>query len=905
MAEKKVKFRNLRIDSLHTFKMRAWSLGGVGDWTDDFSVRTSAILPIQWPSTAVIVAKPLFFFRSIRVTWTPLLGYPLRFSHYVLFRKDTTESEGYSDPTNAELLRSGQDIVNGNLENNLYFLKETGKFPLYTDQVKLDAGDSTDTGVLEEHQYHYWVWAVDVNGQTSYMSSMGQGYLGPNNAEFGIPSTPIIYPDRMETEVLVRNSWWCNVKVVWECVDGAEGYWIQWKEEAAWFWSLPFWVEHDPSKATEEFPHQQWVVLNNFLCDTEYNFKIRAVNVPLFLVSGWSVIETYETEKDPYPPNEIMNVSANRLRQGELFTPKGEYIKLTWDWPVGAVMLQQIEYFRVYKYAGSINQAETYVHYLNLLEGHNLKPDAYSETKQFGGTLFVDDEIKELEDVEEEGATQSFFWNGEYGEGSADDKITAYIDEDLNTEIGVLTTSAYIDGEFVYDGDYSLQCEVGSGTLHWSNCDLDGDEGYLSLRWYPIDVIHTQNWLRIFHAHAGNVKDRLLIEMRVGKLWVSHIGDEIEKEVEHTKTWTSGDCNKWHHIETRWKVSDNTLQVRVDGGSWVTSADPDALTSFNQTVRYFQLGISAVNPGANTEQRYDKLIISPNFVDLVPAYYHYWVTAVDEGGLESVATMPGVTINKPSDEDVHGEEGTGESYDRVSFSPPAAPVLVTPLTSTDAGFNMILILLWKLFTVKMTWYEVSEATYYRVKIRIQPPGRDWGPWMYTARIDEAHANAGEDNPFYVYPFPLRKDTCIEWAAIAGNMAGETESDTTGSITILKDTEEPSKPSTPVGRCYGIRALWGPKPYLWMVVVLEWKPNANYQGVEKYIIFEDDVEVGTVMHHELVAYFNAHEFFYRFGTEATALSTGTHVYKIRAIDGDGNESEVSGSVTVTWQEWWRL
>jgi len=896
MAEKKVKFRNLRIDSLHTFKMRAWSLSGVGEWTDDFSVRTSAILPIQWPKTAKIVAKPLYFFRSIRVTWTPLLGCPLRFSHYVLFRKDTTESLGFDDPSNAELVQSGLDIVNGNLENNLHFLKETGKFPLYTDQVKLDTGDSTDTGVLEEHQYHYWVWAVDVNGQTSYMSEIGdgQGYLGPDNAEFGIPNTPFVLPGAMETEVLVRNSWWCNVKVVWACLDGAEGYWIQTKEEGGWFWSLPFWVEHDSENIDPAKPHQQSVTLNNFLCSTTYEFRVKAVNVPLFLISGWSEIRTYTTEKDPYPPNEIMNVSANRLQQDLFF--KGEYIKITWDWPVGAIILQQIEYFRVYKFAGSINQAETYVHYVNLLEGHNWKPDPL---QNLGGTLFIDDEIKELEDIEEGGGTQSFFWNGEYGTHTAADLRTAYIDEDLNTEVGVLVTSAYVDGEFVYDGAYSLQCALSSSHLHWSNSVLDADEGYISLRYYPIDTIHTQTYIRIFHAHAGNIKDRLLIDLRLGKLWASHIGDEVEKEVEHTKTWTSGDRNKWHQIEVRWDVAENLLQIQVDGTGWVTSTDPDTLTSFNQSVHYIQLGISAINPPTTIEQRYDKLTISPNFVDLVPAYYHYWVTAVDEGGLESVATMPEVIINKPSDEDVHGEEGEGWSYDRVSFGPPAAPELVSPLTSEAPGFNMVLMIFWALYTVKMTWKEVSEATYYQAKIRIKPPNGEWGPWMYSARIEEAYADVDEDsNPFFVFPIPLQKHTYIEWAVVAGNLAGKTESDTSGEIEVLEDTEPPDKPKTPWGRCYGTENWFGP-PF-WPVVVLSWKPNPSYQGVASYTIFEDDAEVGTIPHNDLMAYFNMQHTFIRFGAEPA----DSHVYKIRAMGADGVQSEeCSDPVTINWKVWW--
>ena len=912
MTEKKKKFFNLRTDSLHTFKMRAWSLSGVGDWTDDIDIRTSGKLPIAWPSTAVIIAKPLFFFRSIRVTWTPLLGYPLRFSHYVLFRKDTTESEGYSDPTDAELLQSGQDIVNGNLENNLHFLKETSKFPQHTDQVKLDAGDSTDTGVLEEHQYHYWVWAVDINGQTSYMSSMGQGYLGPDNTEFGKPNTPTWPdPDRFETEVLIRNSWWCNVKVVWECVDGAEGYWIQTKEKAGGFWSLPFWVEHDPSKATEDFPHQQSVVLNNFLCDTKYNFKIRAVNVPLFLVSGWSVIETYETEKDPYPPDEIMNVSANRLRQG--LSEKGEYIKITWDWPAGAIMLQQIEHFRVYRYVGSTIIAGKYVNYINLPEGHNLKPDAYSETRKFGGTLFIDDEVKELEDAApvDPYTIATFFWNGEYGSHSPDDQKTAYINKSHDTEIGVLDAEAIVEYTPAgsYDGDYRLRSAKKGADFVFTNTAgsvLHGD-GYISFRYMIADdynfaieigllnlafptIAENQNWIRV--------------NMVSGQLWTRRQADGSYKEITHPYVFTSSDYWVWHHIEVRWSISTDTFQMRLDDGDWETATGGLPMTPYQSDCEKVQIGHWWMSPPLEAYHgaRYDRIFIydsfaAPDFASLTK-FYHYWVTAVDIDSLESVATMPGVTIVKASDSDVDGKTGTGESYDRTSFSPPAAPELKSPLTSEDEGFNLVQVWFWQLYTVKMTWHEVDEATHYRVKIRIKPPGdgRDWGPWMYSAHIEEAHANADEPYPFFVYPLPLQKHTWIEWAVEASNLAGPTESSTSGEIEILFDTEPPAKPKTPIGRCYGILNLFGEN--FWAVVWLRWEPNPPYQGVKGYAIFEDGIEIATVPHIDPMAYFKVEHSFLRFGAEPAA----SHDYSIVAIGVDDVRSDESDSVTIDYKDW---
>jgi len=874
MAIKKKKFYRLRSDSLHTFNIKAWSAEGVSAWTDDILIKTSAILPIAWPVTAEMKAKPLFFTRCLRVTWTPLLGYPLRFSHYVLFRKDTTE--GIPAPTSDELTASGEAIVDGTLEDNEHFLKETGKLPLYVDRVKFDSDDDTDNGVLEEHQYHYWVWGVDNNGQLSY------SYLGPDNAEFGKPTQPVLIPASMSTEVHERNAWWCDVNVVWWCTDGAEGYWVQRKLKTRALWGLPVWVEHDPDGAYGG--DVQKVTLENFLCNTDYEFRVKAVNVPVRLVSPYSEIGEYTTDKDPDPPDEIESVEAKRLRQNLI--RRGEYIKLTWDWPTGALMQQQIDYYRIYRLEGTDAEATAYL--ATILAG---TATPYTETKKFGGTHFVDDEIVELSAGRVEG-TQSFFWNGEYGTHTANDLKTAYIDEDLNTEVGVLTTSAYIDGAIVWDGIYSLQCEVGSATLHWSTCDLNGDEGYISLRWYPIDVIHTQDWLRIFHAHSGGVKNRLLIDMRLGKLWVSHVGNDVEKEVEHTKVWSSGDRNKWHHIEVRWKKSDDTLDVKVDDGDWVSSTDPNPITSFVLDVKYFVLGLSAVNPGGDTEQRYDKLVVSPDldYPEIPFNYYHYWVTAVDIDEQESTATMV-------------------ESYDKVSFGPPDAPVPYKPLVNTDEGFNMVLVLGFKLFTVKMKWDSVDEATYYRVKIKIKSPNRDAGPWMYTARIPEARINKDEDDdrPFFVYPFPLRKDTEITWAVAAGNMAGETESDEIGPMAIIQDTEGPSKANTPVGECLGINTLFPPTPFRWMVVILKWKPNDNYEGVESYIIYEDDEEVGRIRHNKLKGGpIKGWMIYHHFDAAASTTRNGTHTYKVQAAGYEDDEfGEISEPVTVKWEPWWVL
>lgn len=904
MAEKKIKFWNLRADALHIFKIKAWNLSdGTSEWTDNIPIRTSGILPIQWVKTATIVAKPLYFFRCIRVTWTPLLEFSLRFSHYVLFRKDTTEPLGFDDPTDAELLASGQAIVDGTLVDNPHFLKETGKFPQHTDQVKVDAADDTDNGVLEEHQYHYWVWAVDVNGQTSYMPEIGsgQGYLGPDNAEFGIPSTPTWPdPDRFETEVLVRNSWWCNVKVVWECVDGAEGYWIQMKEKDGWFWSLPYWVEHDPSKATDEFPHQQSVVLNNFLCDTWYEFKIRAVNVPLFLVSEWSEIGRYETEKDPYPPNEIMNVSSNRLRQNLFF--KGEYIRITWDWPAGAIILQQVEYFRIYKLAGTILEAENIVNNINKLAGVSGKLAPYQETTQISGTQFIDDDIVKLPapteslvgtfSMDMEGATDAARWTGVSTIGGN------YLFTDYDWT-GVMTIDEHHTGSWSLKstGSFSSSGARYTGSISGWNFN----EGWLSL-WVKAKESVVQYYAEIMGTGSSKILVQHQADNRIRFQRTDAGGVGLNAYVPAAVVTQADIYNNWVNIVIRWSVTENNFQIRINNSAWYDKEGTDVVPSISpETGTRFTWGGYVSGSGRIFTD--DVAFGGTWALPTEASYYHYWVTAVDTYGLESLATMPDVTIDKPSDAGeggVHGQTGTGESYDRVSFEPPEAPDLVSPLSSEAPGFNLALVIFWYLFTVKMTWGMVDEATYYKVKIRIKPPGFDWGPWMYTARIEEAYADVDENNnPFFVYPFPLAKHTHIQWAVVTGNMAGETESDTSDEIEILEDTEPPSKPSTPIGRCYGIWTLFGAN--LWAAVWLRWKPNPPYQGVVSYAIFEDGDQIATVPHFDALAHFNIEHSFLRFGAESAA----SHDYSIRAIAADGEPSEVSDTVTILWQDWWIL
>lgn len=930
MAIRKKKFYRLLPNSLHTFNVKAWSMDAISDWSDDIKIQTSQVLPLEWPdlATTKMVAKPAYFTRCIKVRWTPMVGYPLRFNRYVLFRKDCTDELGYSDPSAAEIKASAQAIQNETLDSNPHFLKDMGKINFYYDRVSVDLDDEADneglpyskiliSGQVEkEHQYYYWVFAVDNNNQVSASDldalTTPSNYL-IDNAEFGKPNKPVVLYSDMQSEesttsVHDRIKWMCDVQLRWRCVDGAEFYWVRrrmYHETIERMWGLPIYVENNPTTGD-----LQSVTINNLFCGRKYQFQVKAVNVPYFLASEWSEDDDqyYETETDPYPPPEIQNVSAKRFRR--FLIEKGDYIKLMWDAPDNPILGEQIDHYNIYRLTGTENQAETYVNTINAGTA-----DVYAETRKMGGTHFIDDYVEELEDAAAIAPEDicTFFWNGEYGSHTENDQKTAYVSGDGATEVGTLsaTGEGVIDGGGGYDGEYLLRSVKLTGTLTFSDVEdaIPQGDTYVSFRFqvasdFDFSGPYSDLGIMIFNfTGEGNYVNFTFDE---GQLIVSRVGGGGYRTVTHSKVWSwLADRYIWHHIEARWSIDLDVFQVRVDDGDWESAAGGVAMEDYSVTCDQVVIGLYS-RFGSNMGDcgtRYDRVFVYnsfnvPNF-DSAPQAYHYWVTAEDVDGKESVATMDGVGISKSDDDRYHNQLGTGQSHDVVTFGPPDAPVLRNPAINLTMIFSM------SMFTIKLIWESVEEATHYRVRIRFKIPGRlDWGPWMYSVPIREEIAAHDEQYPFYVYPFPVRKFTTFQWAVSAKNYSEETWSSDSSEIEVIADTEPPSDPYPLEGRCYGYYWGYGLK-YRWIATRLRWRPNSNYEGVSNYIIYRDGEYLDTVRHNPWKGgAFKTYQVYWDYFASDVATENGTHTYSVYAYAGDTDEiSENPSTVVVTWQRWW--
>lgn len=89
------RFHWLKPGTIYTFSVQAISGSAQSD-PATISLKTSGEIGMTWPKNAKIIARPVFWSRTIVVKWT-LMREPLRMDNYRLFRK-----EG-SVPTGAEL----------------------------------------------------------------------------------------------------------------------------------------------------------------------------------------------------------------------------------------------------------------------------------------------------------------------------------------------------------------------------------------------------------------------------------------------------------------------------------------------------------------------------------------------------------------------------------------------------------------------------------------------------------------------------------------------------------------------------------------------------------------------------------------------------------------------------------
>lgn len=946
MAIRRRRFLRLLPGRIHRFQMKAVTFGGNSAWTDELPIRTSDVSAIAWTvadTEAAIKAVPKFWLRHIRVTWAPI-GQPLRFSHYLLFRYDMGVGPTYPTAArDAAIVQSGTDIDDGTYEDNPNFLKDTGRLPLYIDKVSedVDTAAAGDNNAVTEHRYDYWVYAIDIQGTKS------SNYLGPDNAEFGKPNTPeIIIPTAAQetafgieadsdnffvTEVKPLNKHWCDVRVVWNCPGGAEYYLLQYRRKNAILnpfklWSFPLRVDHETDEETfyeEAYPlieGGQKVTLHTLMTNEDYEFRVKAVNVPAVLVSEWSTVGEYRTERDPYPPAEVEDVSARRMQLYSatgILSQKGEHIKIIWKRPDWALLQEQINFYRIFRYKGTVADAETVTDLINAWDGtgtltynsQNLLLD-----QKFLGTAFIDDDVLPLAS----GGGSSF--NAEAFFEGADDPTRRTMTVAGSPVVGTLQAAASIGTTEVYEGTYSLENPLGAGAkyIEWiDNGIVDLNTGYLSFwahcaNWtwgsaYYMFVSRpqTNDYVTVWHS---TVSGRYIT--------IQHRGAGTLAEVRMPNSEMVAKAGQWIQIEARWDTGADILECRIDGGTWhdYQTFGTGTLTPSAVTPTAVRLG----HDSAGALAYYDKLQIDLNFSPSPdPEYYHYWTAAVDTyedldnpgTNLEqqSVVSMNGVTITKADDSRYDGTTGTGESYDIVTFEAPDPVELLTPIAADDPGINLVQTLFGKKYSVKFRWTDVEEATYYRTRVRITPPRDGASPtaWFLSPRIDQARANRDADDniPFRLHPVPMEKGTLVEWTVISGNIAGESAPDT-ASFTIIGDTTPPGKVAGLTGDCKGIAALAGVN--IWLAVTLRWNARPNGEGVDRYEVFMDGINPAIHFVDDFKHSFVA-------GIASTKMTrniwwvepsgAASHIFRVRAVDETGKEGEFSDPVTVNFEPWW--
>lgn len=367
---------------VHTFKIKAWAGLASSEWSDPYDLRTSEYDPIRWvrvgdPSDW-LSAHPQFWARFIKVTWLPIVGFPLRFDHYILMRKPSTMSgTATAGSTNRRLVSTGSifhasmvgcsivnttvgsgglitafvdentidtilyggtrrtwingdafSIVLGNPTNaelehaddtNFYYLADTGRRCFYL-----------DFDITPGVTYNYWVRGIDKKGMPS------SNYAGYNNAAWGVPETPEITGCTTKISDIFPGI--CDVELSFTCSGGAEYYIVQRKlnsmPESAWGWFARH--EHDASLGDN-----QKVVVSNFLTDTTYNFRVMAVNAMGVLKSEWSDSYSYTTLHDTNPPGIPTSISAD--------IPKRQnYVHLSWHMP-DSWLRDEIREYEVYR----------------------------------------------------------------------------------------------------------------------------------------------------------------------------------------------------------------------------------------------------------------------------------------------------------------------------------------------------------------------------------------------------------------------------------------------------------------------------------------------------------------------------------------------------------------------------
>ena len=826
------KFFWLKPGTLNTFTVKAIS-GVNASEESEIEIRTSGFSGMTWASWKRCLAKPVYWNRTILVNWNPIAE-PLRMDYYRLFRKSGSQA-------------TAEEIAD-NSTDNPYWIRDTGRVTFHIDHA---LGKSPD--IVMETAYYYWVWAFDKKGDPSahHLGNAGPG-TAPDYAELGKPDIPKIQNITYEHQKIIK--WLADATVRFE--GEAEGYWLQRRMKGLTLWGPLVWVDHEEDKALQEG------TLGNYISGATYQWRVKAVNVPFFLVSDWS--DTYE-EKIPYdstPPEEVEGCNARRLKVFGL--KKGEHIRVQWRRPALALLRQQIERYQVFRYIGTEAGAIAYEAQIEVDD-----VECYDDMSQLQGTRFVDDDVQPFATS----AVVGFHFDGDHANGST----VAY--HSLGTTTGTLNGTASMITSPVNDGTYALDIAANGDYISFSNPgQFDSSEGYLEFYiWHDTQVLG----MRLFRAYY-DANNYMELFYNVGRLYFNF----VENGNTHTTfdTWLGGATDQWAKIQARWDVANNTFGVQFGGLGWSDNSG-DTLNAFADEPGTFEIGSPANN--VPTDYHFDSFHVFTTYdppEDLgvgggTKQYYHYWVRSIDVAGLKGPVSMK-----------------SGMSYDRVSFEPPPAP------TGMDIIQNAIDRWIWTRFTMLIRWDAIPEAVYYRVKLRVKGAGKStYGPWLTSPFLDESRiTEIDEDDelgvPKYVVPFTVSKDSTVEYKVSAGNAAGETWADATSEI-INSDDVGPSPITDLAGECYGFN-LFGIK--IWLNVWLNWSDHPWYEGVNNYEVFYYYAGEWRTKGHVKPTWINGKKTY--FWVPVLPGSGGAYKFKVVTTDGDDNTSE-SNIVEIPWQAFW--
>lgn len=906
----------------HTFSVRAWNRTSESDWAS-VTLNLSDRPLFAWGSGAALQARPIWWNRSIRLLWTPFpVRYRKWFDHYIIFKKEDTI------PSDQELTDSAAA-----LEESPFFLANTfqrqSRFKDSNEMLK-DTTDVTawnnfyfDSDIIQEKVYYYWVYAVDHADNCSSLP------LGPNNAEWGKPQAPrFLSPDNFSTEVHDINKWMCDVTVKWDSGPnslepyGAEHYIIQRRQSGKTMWSSPIRIEHD---YTEE--KIQVSELSNFIVGREYEFRIKAVNIPGIgpdaLVSswnsdpedwndpthdknsgGWGQTCLYTTEHDTDPPAEVENADVKRFYHFGI--RRGDYARLRWSRPNFAILSEQFRYYNVYRLKGTDAEAALHMAKINAHNPPSASPytnstggtgiDPYEEIGKMEGTHFIDENI---EDTSGLGTGEN--WNFEWTCEGADDTARRTATVGAGTVTGTLGASASMSTEQAKVGTYSMKVPSGGpgGYIDFNNSAIegvDGDTGYVSM-WVNSSFAVSGGGAYGLFETLFDGDNNIYVEVKdiggVDKLRLFRKGNGIT----HTATINAPSGGGWHQIELRWSVSENKLSIRTDSGSWTEADTSTPLGAFAGDPASFRFGGTSYESTCYFDEMKVSLAFDPTNVAIS---YHYWITAVDVYDYESPASM-----------------APNKSYATLTFAPPDIPSMY------PHEANLVIVLGKQLLNFKLVWEDIPEALWYQVKLRIKPPGtkingeeHSWSMWHYSTFIDDDRIErTGANLPSYTYPMPVNKGSQIEAYVRAGNQAGPRGMvdgwSTVYSDTIDRDTEKPLAPEIFLGECHGMKNMAQVKQ--WLNVTFRWKPRPFSEGIQHYQIeYNDPVEgwtiVATPSHHCLLNTnlpINALvRQFYTVSTFANSTGEDSLEFRIRSLGyEEGEISEPSTPITVNWEAWW--